>query len=137
MIEPHGGVPLQFMGDGAMVVFGVPRPGPGVAAAALAAARDLAADISGWNHELCATGAAPLAIGIGIHHGPVVITLLGGRTQVQLTAAGDTVNVASRLLDGFTELPTQEIRGREGRLSVWVVRDLVSARPAGTATPSA
>jgi adenylate cyclase len=162
VVQPHGGMPAQFMGDGAMIIFGVPTPGPSDAAAALAAARDLAGDIRDWNAELTAAGVPPLAIGIGIHYGPVVITLLGGQAQAQLTAAGDTVNVASRiealtrphradiaisgaaieavgaagrtdLLRGFIELPPQQIRGREGRLTVWVVRGLLApADPVAT-----
>ena len=162
VVGPHGGVPLQFMGDGAMIIFGVPTPGPNDAAAALTAARELVDDIRGWNLELAAAGATPLAIGIGIHFGPVVITLLGGQEQAQLSAAGDTVNVASRvealtrlhraeiavsgavidavtaagrddLLAGFVELPAQEIRGREGRLAVWVARGLLAPAPSAEA----
>ena len=158
VVGRHGGVTTQFMGDGAMIIFGVPTPGPGDAAAALAAARDLADDIRAWNTTLAASGEAVLGIGIGIHYGPVVITLLGGQAQAQLTAAGDTVNVASRiealtrahradialsgvaidavraagrddLLAGFIELPAQQIRGREGRVSIWILRGLLTPAP--------
>ena len=34
---------------------------------------------------------------VGLHFGPVAMAQLGGRHQAQLAAAGDTVNVASRL----------------------------------------
>ena len=91
-------------------------------------------------------------------------TLQPGRSpqQAQLSAAGDTVNVASRvealtrlhraeiavsgavidavtaagrgdLLAGFVELPAQEIRGREGRLAVWVARGLLAPAPSAEA----
>ncbi|HEX4571399.1 MAG TPA: adenylate/guanylate cyclase domain-containing protein, partial [Dongiaceae bacterium] len=151
----HGGVLEQFMGDGAMVVFGVPRPGPESAAAALAAARDLFADIRQRNEELVAEGEAPFRISVGIHYGPVIVARLGGPTQAQLSTSGDTVNVASRLenltrehraaiaisgevyeavkaagrgelLEGFELLPTHSVRGRVGRLAIWVSRAPVS-----------
>src|SRR4029077_14577895 len=93
----HGGVLEQFMGDGAMVVFGVPTPGPQDAAAALASARDLFADVRRRNEELVAEGEAPFRISVGIHYGPVVIASLGGPTQAKISTSGDTVNVASRL----------------------------------------
>lgn len=145
----HGGVLEQFTGDGAMVMFGVPTPREADAAAALAAAHGLIAAIHAWNRALAAQGEPPLAIRIGIHYGPVVIAALGGDAHRHLTAAGDTVNVASRLealtrqhgaaiavsgdvvaavraagrsdlLAGFAPLPEQAIRGREERLAVWV-----------------
>jgi len=154
----HGGILVQFTGDGAMVIFGMSSPGPRDAAAALACARDLAAAVRDWSRSLVAEGRAPLAIGVGIHYGPVVITRLGGQEQLQLTAAGDTVNVANRLealtkiygatfavsgavvaavqaagrddlLAGFAELPEQPIRGREGTIPVWVAGEAKDASP--------
>ena len=147
----HGGMVEQFMGDGAMVIFGVPAPSDRDAVAALACARHLVRTVRQWTDELTKAGLAPLRIGIGIHYGPVVIARLGGDEQRQLTAAGDTVNVASRLealtrphdaviaisgavvtavqaagredlLAGFVELPAQPIRGREEKLPVWVAQ---------------
>lgn len=86
----HGGTITQFIGDGAMLVFGLPEPQRTDAAAALACARDLLIAASGTEGE-------PLRLRIGIHCGPVVATRLGGVQHRQLSVAGDTVNVASRL----------------------------------------
>ena len=147
----HGGVLEQFTGDGAMVMFGVPRPGPEDPVAALGCGRDLVTAIRAWSAELVVAGQAPVNIGVGIHYGPVVIARLGGDTHVQLTAAGDTVNLASRLealtrthraaivvsdslavaaralgrgdlLAGFEEVAPQAIRGREQPVAVWILR---------------
>jgi adenylate cyclase len=41
----------------------------------------------------------PLKIGVGIHSGPAVVGRMGYGSAVNLTAIGDTVNVASRLQD--------------------------------------
>jgi adenylate cyclase len=77
----HGGVLEQFMGDGAMVVFGVPEPGPQDAVAALTCARDLFEDIRRRNAELAAEGEPPFQISVGIHCGPVVIASLAARPR--------------------------------------------------------
>jgi adenylate cyclase len=148
----HGGVLEQFIGDGAMVVFGVPSPGPKDAAAALAAALDLLADIRKRNAELQAKGEQPFRVSVGIHCGPVVVARLGGPTQAQMSTSGDTVNVASRLekltrdhgaaiaisgavveavksagrddlLQGFERVATQTVRGRAGQLAIWVKKE--------------
>ena len=155
----HGGVLDRFTGDGAMVIFGVPVPGPDDAVSALACSRDLLRAISQWNAELTLEKIAPLQVRIGIHYGSVVITTLGGETQRHLTAAGDTVNVASRLealmrghgaaiaisgavvdavraadrdelLADFFCLPEQSIRGRKGRITVWIADRIETTRPA-------
>ncbi len=147
----HGGVLEQFTGDGAMVIFGVPRPGAQDAVAALGCGRDLVTAIRAWSAELASAGQAAVDIGVGIHFGPVVIARLGGDAQAQLTAAGDTVNLASRLealtrihraaivvseslaakvrdlgradlLSGFEEVAPQAIRGRDEPVAVWVLR---------------
>jgi adenylate cyclase len=153
----HGGVLERFMGDGALVIFGVPNPGPHDAASALACARALADDIRCWNIDLAGEGQQPLDVSAGIHYGPVVMARLGGEAQAEITAAGDTVNVASRiekmtrehgatiaisdavvaalpaderdaLMAGFEQVPTQAIRGRVGRVAIWVKpRDRVTA----------
>jgi len=148
----HGGVLEQFMGDGAMVVFGVPEPKPQDAVAALTCAHDLFEDIRGRNAELAAEGEPPFRISVGIHCGPVVVASLGGPTQAQMSTSGDTVNVASRLealtrehgaaiaisgavveavtaagradlLTGFELLATDTVRGRVGSLPIWVSPD--------------
>jgi adenylate cyclase len=147
----EGGVLEQFTGDGAMVVFGLPTPGPADAAAAVACARRLLHAVEEWNAALAGRNEPPLEIRIGVHCGPVALATLGGEAQRQMTVAGDTVNVASRLealarqhdavvvisdavatavraadraslLDRFEALPPQPIRGRAQPLAVWVLR---------------
>lgn len=163
----HGGVLDRFTGDGAMVIFGVPTPHSDDAVSALACARELTQEIAQWSAALAVDGSPPLRIRIGVHFGSVVIATLGGETQRQLTAAGDTVNVASRLealmrgrgaaiaisgavveaarvagredlLAGFAPLPDQPIRGRKGRIAVWVAGGSAARQPGplpGSVTP--
>lgn len=141
VVLAHGGVIEQFAGDGAMVIFGLPQPKPEDPVSALACTRALIAALVRWQPELKPRG--------GLHFGPVAMARLGGAAQSQLAAAGDIVNVASRLeafakqkgvaiavsdsvmravtaagrrdlQAGFRALVNQPIRGREGRLTVWI-----------------
>ncbi|WP_374652466.1 CHASE2 domain-containing protein [Dongia sp.] len=85
----HGGVVAQFLGDGALLLWGLPLPREDDPVQALACARDMLLRLQHWRPENPAR--------IGLHFGPVAMAQLGGRHQAQLAAAGDTVNVASRL----------------------------------------
>jgi len=143
------GVIEQFMGDGAMIIFGLPEPKPDDAARALAASRQLLEILGDWNLDLEAAGHEPVRLRIGLHYGPVIAALLGGARQGQITVAGDTVNVASRLqemgkehkvtmvasaefvasvhrvgrddmLSGMRRLAAQTVRGRNESIDLWV-----------------
>ena len=143
------GVIEQFMGDGAMIIFGLPEPKPDDAARALAATQHLLDILSDWNLDLEAAGHEPVRLRIGLHYGPVIAALLGGERQGQITVAGDTVNVASRLqemgkehkaaivasaefvasvhkagrddmLTGMRRLVDQHVRGRNEAIDLWV-----------------
>ena len=96
-IERHGGEVDKFLGDGIMALFGVsPARGSG-SRDALLAARAMLAALDGLNAEFAATLNERLRMGIGIHMGPVVLGRVGGGRWAELTALGDTVNIASRL----------------------------------------
>ncbi|HEX6011262.1 MAG TPA: adenylate/guanylate cyclase domain-containing protein [Geminicoccaceae bacterium] len=143
------GMVNQFVGDGVMACFGVPERSPTAAADAVRAALDLLAAL-----DPPAAGDDPppapprLKVGIGLHHGPVLMGDVGGARQLQFTLIGDTVNVASRLealtrqedtqlivSDALLEaarphlerstlvrlqpLPELKLRGRDGIVRVW------------------
>ena len=91
----HGAVVDKFIGDGAMLVIGVPEPGPSDASRALACARRLLELIDRWNRKRAP--AEPLRIGIGVHLGEVFCGVLGDASRLEFTVLGDTVNVAARL----------------------------------------
>jgi adenylate cyclase len=143
------GVIEQFMGDGAMIIFGLPEPKADDAARALAASQHLLDNLADWNLDLEAAGHEPVRLRIGLHYGAVIAALLGGERQGQITVAGDTVNVASRLqemgkehkaaivasaefvasvrkahrddmLIGMRRLADQHVRGRDEAIDLWV-----------------
>ncbi|PVB61103.1 adenylate/guanylate cyclase domain-containing protein [Labrenzia sp. 011] len=92
------GVVLDFMGDGAMICFGIPEARQRDAADACLCAFDLVAAVQDWiaSSDL---GGDLSGVRIGGHYGPVVLSRLGHETQQQIAATGDCVNVASRLME--------------------------------------
>jgi len=96
-IEGAGGRVDKVMGDGIMALFGLEQGPAEAARAALAAARGTALALAELNRELAGELGEPLRMGIGLHFGPAIVGELGFGRSAQLTAIGDTVNVASRL----------------------------------------
>jgi adenylate cyclase len=125
-VTAHGGVVITYMGDGVMAVFGLPMPRSDDATRALAAVEALRESMTAWLANLPAAARDRLDFRIGLHFGPAVLSRLGSPTQQQITATGDTVNVASRLL----EVAKQE------HCRVVVTEDLFRAANAPTAAPS-
>lgn len=140
-VDGWDGVVDKFIGDSAMVVFGVPEPGPRDAANALDGARAKLAGVVSWNGERGATGDDAVRIGVGVHWGRVFRGAVGDTSRLEFTMLGDTVNVAARLEeatkragfplvvsdallmaagldptaeDGWVALPDTAIRGRDG-----------------------
>ncbi|MGE7416692.1 CHASE3 domain-containing protein [Methylobacterium tarhaniae] len=89
-----GGVIDKFMGDGALVVFGVPEARRDAAAQALAFADRLEGLVAEWN---AASSRDPVRIGIGVHCGEVFVGVVGDDDRLEFTVLGDAVNVAARL----------------------------------------
>ena len=95
----HGGVVITYMGDGVLAVFGLPKPRKDDAAQALATVEALHESMTAWLVDLPPAARERLDFRIGLHFGPAILSRLGSPTQQQITATGDTVNVASRLLE--------------------------------------
>ncbi|SLN58774.1 CHASE2 domain-containing protein [Oceanibacterium hippocampi] len=143
----HGGIIQMFVGDGAMIHFGLPEGRPDDCVRAVVCGIELIDDMASQARDPAFEGAIP-DIRVGIDYGAVSFSELGGSRQRQLTASGDTVNVASRmeamtrtldadialsgavatlvrangrgdLLASFKRLDDQPIRGRAGHLDVW------------------
>ena len=98
-VTAHAGVVINYMGDGVLAVFGLPKPRSDDAARGLAAVESLHGSMNAWLAILPPAARERLDFRIGLHFGPVILSRLGSPTQQQITATGDTVNVASRLLE--------------------------------------
>lgn len=96
-IMSKGGFIDKFIGDGILSVFGLPVRGDDHARLAVEAALEMRGRLEALNGERLAAGLGPIAIGSGIHTGPVIAGNVGNEKRAQFTVIGDTVNLASRL----------------------------------------
>lgn len=85
----------KFIGDGALVVFGVTGRTEQSSADALRFADRLLAAMATEGGPT--TSSHPIRIAIGVHYGPLFCGVLGDDERQEFTVLGDTVNVASRL----------------------------------------
>jgi adenylate cyclase len=97
VVFSHGGTLDKFIGDALLVTFGVPDLAPDDAVRALHCARAMLAEVARWNQERSSHGQDRIEVGIGLHHGPVVMGDIGSERSMAFTVVGDTVNTASRL----------------------------------------
>ncbi|PCK77854.1 CHASE2 domain-containing protein [Rhizobium sophoriradicis] len=95
----HGGAITSFMGDGAMILFGLPEPADDDAARAVACAVSLCERMRAWLGAHAGFAEKKIGFKVGAHCGPIVASRLGTGDRQQITAAGDTVNVGARLME--------------------------------------
>lgn len=97
IVEGEGGLIDKFIGDGVLALFGALRPSPNDAAAAIRCGLRLLAAIDGWNVERAMHGESPVRVGVGIHHGEVVMGAIGDEQRLEYSVVGHAVNVCSRI----------------------------------------
>jgi adenylate cyclase len=102
VIEEHGGIVNQLVGDGIMALFGATGRSERHAAEAVAAGRAMLLGLDELNAKLAGHGFEPVRIGVGIHTGPAVVGTIGSPRRMEYTAIGDTVNTAARI-EGLTK----------------------------------
>ena len=146
-----GGMVMSFQGDGAMILFGLPVAATTDALRAADCALRLCESVQQWLTPLSPSIGSNLGFKVGAHFGVVVASRLGGGSSRHITATGDTVNVASRLMEvaashgvklavsdefldaagrdcalfksGVLAGPSEtRIRGRSGSLAIWLWR---------------
>ncbi len=95
-LSEHGGFIDEFTGDGVKALF-IDRPDGAVRAAIAMQQR-----LRQYNRERIARGRVPLAMGIGVHSGNVLLGTIGAGERMSTTVLGDTVNTTARL-EGLTK----------------------------------
>ncbi len=80
-----------------MALFGLNTDRATACRQAVAAVKGMSEQLQVLNRDLENELREPLRIGIGLHVGPVIVGRIGHGVAANLTAIGDTVNVASRL----------------------------------------
>jgi adenylate cyclase len=151
-VEARGGIVTSFLGDGAMILFGLPKSAASDARNAVMCCVDLCNRAEQWIESLPPSIGSRIGFKVGAHFGPIVASRLGGGSYQHITATGDSVNVASRLMEvaarqgavlalsddllrqagpesalfesGVLTGPREtRIRGRSRALSVWLWRN--------------
>lgn len=98
-VRSYGGFIDKFVGDGALAVFGVADQPADSAASAVSAALEILDRMDEWGRRQRAAGRPSLKIGIGLHHGEVLVGAIGDDERLEFTVLGNTVNVAARIED--------------------------------------
>jgi adenylate cyclase len=129
----HGGTLDKFMGDAVMAIFGAPLADPDHAFHACRAAVEMNDRLAELNAQWQAAGREPLAAGVGISTGEMLVGNFGSSQRFSYTVIGDQVNLGSRL-EGLTKEYTarRPIIISEGTYAQ--VRGRVTARPLGSVT---
>ena len=99
--DRHGTID-KFIGDAIMAVWGAPIASETQADDAVTAALDMLAKVDEVNAWLAERELSPIAIGVGIDTGEVVLGSIGSEQKADFTVIGDSVNLASRL-EGLTK----------------------------------
>ncbi len=117
-----GGHIDKYMGDCAMIVFGVPEHYPDHAFRALACSWMILRLVERMNERRVRLGKHPVEFRIGANAGDVLAGNMGSADRMEYTVVGDTVNIASRLshAGGPGEVIFSEMMGNfsgvEGRI---------------------
>ncbi|WP_411824380.1 adenylate/guanylate cyclase domain-containing protein [Leptospira sp. 'Mane'] len=106
----------KFIGDGMLVTFGTPKPGPDDAQNAILAGLAMQKKLADWNEKRNSLNEKPISIRIGIHYGAVIVGNVGISTRLEYTVIGDAVNAASRI----------EALGKEVKKNFLISRDLLA-----------
>jgi adenylate cyclase len=133
----------KFMGDGIMAFWGAPMAHPDDAVRTVQCALDQMEVLGRFNRKRIEAGHPPLAVGMGVHTGPLVAGYVGSSKAMSYTVIGDTANTSARLcgialagqviVSEYTvarlgprfeleELPPAQLKGKEKPLRIYNVK---------------
>lgn len=96
-VESNNGIIDKFIGDGALIVFGLHSDIRQASRDAINAAETIILALETWNESRATQKLNKVEVAIGIHAGPAVIGAIGDDRRLEFTAIGNTVNLAARL----------------------------------------
>ncbi len=97
VIRNHHGFIDKYIGDAVMALF------PDTAEDAMRAAIEMQKQVMIYNLHRQKSGYMPIAIGIGLHTGSLMLGTIGEEQRMETTVISDAVNLASRM-EGLTKL---------------------------------
>ncbi|MDW6021797.1 adenylate/guanylate cyclase domain-containing protein [Mesorhizobium sp. BAC0120] len=103
-VEKAGGRLDKFIGDGAMVLFGLETPPGEACRQAITAATNIIEGVNRLSDDLAAELRTSIKVAIGIHVGQTIVGTIGYGATMGVTAIGDAVNIGSRLEAAAKEL---------------------------------
>ena len=136
----------KFMGDGIMALWGAPVVHPDDALRSVCCALEQMDVLAKFNRRRVEDNEEPLAIGIGIHTGPLVAGYIGSSKALSYTVIGDVANTSARVCGIATpgqvlisegtlakiqnkieveELPPANLKGKEKPFRIFNVKRLV------------
>jgi two-component system sensor histidine kinase ChiS len=96
VIKNHNGFINHYLGDGFIALF---KDNP---EDALHAAIEMTLQLNDYNDERRKENKLPIALGIGLHTGPVMMGIIGDEERHDANVISDAVNISSRL-EGLTK----------------------------------
>ncbi|HNT54633.1 MAG TPA: adenylate/guanylate cyclase domain-containing protein, partial [Anaerolineaceae bacterium] len=96
-VFPEGGVIYRMLGDGLLIMFGMPASVPDDALHAVRAAVRMAQSAARLQPFWPLGAGSPLQMGIGIHRGGMVDSIVGSGRRIDYAIIGDPANTAARI----------------------------------------
>jgi class 3 adenylate cyclase len=96
-VHRYEGTVTQFRGDGVMALFGAPIAHEDAARRAVAAALEMQKTLDEYATEIKQRHPIDCRFRVGLNTGPVVVGKISDNLDMDYTALGDTVNLASRM----------------------------------------
>lgn len=97
IVDRHGGIVVDFIGDAVFALFGAPMNQPDHAARALACARAIDNFGRRYSQQKAAEGLPFGITRLGLHSGVATVGNFGSLDRLKFSASGDVINTASRL----------------------------------------
>ncbi|WNJ16388.1 ATP-binding protein [Pontibacter sp. G13] len=97
VIQRNQGFVNQYLGDGIMAIF------QDQVDDALAAMVEMQEVLRAYNLERASKDRVPIAVGMGLHSGPLIMGIIGDKTRSDAATISDTVNTAARM-EGLTKV---------------------------------
>ncbi|MBN2550475.1 MAG: adenylate/guanylate cyclase domain-containing protein, partial [Anaerolineales bacterium] len=115
----EGGVIYRMLGDGLLIMFGLPEPIPDPALSAVRAAINMSQAAAALQTDWPLHDQEPMQMGIGVHFGAMVDAIVGGGRRVDYAIIGDPANTAARI-EGYCKTAMQTPRPPGGEVPEFV-----------------
>jgi adenylate cyclase len=114
ILERHGGMVDNYIGDGLIVLFGAPDDQPDQAERAVHAAIAMVSQTHARVMTWVRHAFPDFRIGVVINTGPALVGMIGSRRQLDYTTISEAVNTAARIELANRELHSEIIGAAPG-----------------------